>query len=190
MGLNLILSQGGLLIYGSQQRGLPQIFPGSLHFLGVDLTVAKLVLIVSSVVVTVALFTVYEKTRVGRAMRAVAFNPQAAGLQGVSVRRVYLITFGVATGLAGVAGAILAPSYGMNPSMGFNVLWTVFLMTMLGGADSLLGALAGGLVIGQILSFGQYYVGGIVQVILFVLIGFVLYIRPQGLLGRGVDIGM
>jgi branched-chain amino acid transport system permease protein len=61
---------------------------------------------------------------------------------------------------------------------------------MLGGMDSLLGAVAGGVVIGQLLSFGQFYIGSQIQIIIFIIIGAVLYFKPNGLLGRGIDIGI
>ncbi len=74
--------------------------------------------------------------------------------------------------------------------MGGTVIASVLLMTMLGGMDSLLGALVGGLIVGQILSFGQYYAGQMSVVYLFLFIGLVIYFRPNGLLGRRTDLGV
>ena len=102
----------------------------------------------------------------------------------------YKLTLGIGTALAGFAGGILAPSYGINPAMGNNILWSVMLMTMLGGMDSLLGAALGGVIIGQMLSFGQYFIGSTVQIIIFLIIGVILYFKPTGLLGRGIDVEM
>jgi branched-chain amino acid transport system permease protein len=190
MGLMMILSQGNLLIFGTQPRSIPSVFTGNLEFIGINITISKLALIIIGIVVTLVLFFIYEKTPIGRSMRAVSYIPEAAALQGVNSNRVYLVTLGLGTALAGIAGAIIAPTYGINPQMGNNVIWTVMLMTMLGGMDSLLGAVVGGVVIGQILSFGQFYIGGTVQIILFIFIGVVLYFRPNGLMGRGIDIGI
>jgi branched-chain amino acid transport system permease protein len=116
--------------------------------------------------------------------------PEIASLHGINSNRVYLVTLALATGVAGLAGALLAPVYGIQADMGNNVIWTVLLMMMVGGMDSLFGAVVGGLVIGEMLSFGLYYLGGITQVILFVFIGIILYLKPAGLLGKGVDIGI
>jgi branched-chain amino acid transport system permease protein len=190
MGLLMILGQGGLLVFGTVPRSIPAVFPGTLHWFGINITIAKLALIVIGIAVTLFLFWVYEKTAIGRSMRAVAFLPEAAALQGINNNRIYLVTLGMGTALAGIAGGLLAPSYGINPQMGNNVLWTVMLLAMLGGIDSLLGAVAGGLVIGQVLSFGQFYIGGTIQIVVFVFIGTVLYFKPAGLLGRGIDIGI
>jgi branched-chain amino acid transport system permease protein len=190
LGLQMVLSQGGLLLFGTLPRSIPTVFKGTYTPLGMTITLDKLVLIAVGVVVCIGLFLMYVKTRLGRSMRAVAFVPEAAALQGMNATRICMITMGVATAIAGIAGGILAPTYGINAQMGNNIIWSVMLMTMLGGMDSLLGALAGGLVIGQILSFGQFYLGGIVQVVVFVIIGVVLKYKPNGLLGRGVDIGV
>ena len=190
MGLMMVLSQGDLLTFGTEARNIPTVFPGTLTILGVKMATAKIALILIGICVTVVLFLIYEKTQIGRAMRTVSYLPEVASLQGINTNRIYMVTMGVGTALAGIAGGILAPTYGMSPSMGNNVLWSVMLMTMLGGMDSLLGAVAGGVVIGQLLSFGQFYIGSAIQIIIFVLIGVVLFYRPNGLLGRGINIGM
>jgi branched-chain amino acid transport system permease protein len=190
MGLLMVLSQGGILIFGTQPRSIPAVFPGMLHWFGINIPVAKLVLIGLGIAATLLLFLVYEKTALGRSMRAVSFQPEAAALQGIHTDRIYMMSIGIGTALAGIAGGILAPVYGITPQMGNDVVWTVMLMTMLGGMDSLLGAVAGGVVIGQLLSFGQFYIGSNIMIILFIFIGVVLYFKPNGLLGRGMDIGI
>lgn len=190
MGLSLVLGQGGLFVYGTAPRNIPQVFHGKAVFLGISIGYDKLALIALGLIATFLLFWVYEKTNIGRAMRAIAFKPEVASLHGINASRLYMVALGIGTGLAGFAGGIIGPVYGMSLSMGQNVLWTVMLMGMLGGMDSLFGAVVGGIVIGQLLSFGQFYLGGIIQVIIFIIIGIVLYFRPQGLLGRGIDIGM
>jgi branched-subunit amino acid ABC-type transport system permease component len=142
------------------------------------------------IAITALMFWLYEKTKIGRAMRAVSYQPEVASLQGINTYRIYLVAMGLGTALAGFAGGIIAPSYGINPEMGNNILLTVLLMTMLGGMDSLLGAVVGGVVVGMVLSFGQYYIGGLVQIILFLVIGVIIYFKPAGLLGKRTDIGV
>ncbi len=190
MGLSMVLNQGGLLIYGTTPRSIPMVFSGSVHPFGLNFTIDKLVLIALGIGTTLFLFWVREKTNFGRSMRAVAFHDEASSLQGINVNTIYILTIGLGCAMAGFAGGILAPSYGMFPNMGNNVLWTVMLITMLGGMDSLPGAVLGGLVLGQILCFGQYYFGSTCQIIAFLVIGVILFFRPQGLLGRGMDLGV
>jgi len=190
LGLSLILGQVALLLFGTQPKSIPSVFKGEVVLGGVTMGVDKLVLIVSGIVVTLVLFGIYEKTKIGRAMRAVALNSDVAALHGINPMKIYLLTMGIGCALSGLAGGLLAPAYNVQPSMGNNVIASILLMTMLGGIDSLLGAVVGGLIVGQILSFGQYYFHEMSIVYLFLLIGFVVYFRPNGLLGRRTDLGV
>jgi branched-chain amino acid transport system permease protein len=190
LGLMLIMNQGVLIIWGTKERSVPQLFHGSLKLGGVNMTAEKLIMIGIGILLTVGMFVLVMKTKFGRSMRAASFKPEIALLHGISARFVSLITLGLATGIAGLSGALLAPAYGMSGQMGNNVVWTILLMMMVGGMDSLFGAVIGGVVIGQILSFGLYFIGQVTQIILFVVIGIVLYLKPNGLLGRGVDVGI
>jgi branched-chain amino acid transport system permease protein len=190
MGLMMILSQGGVLVFGTQTKSIPSVFVGLLHLGGVTISKAKFALILMGVAITVLLFIIYEKTSFGRSMRAVAFHREAAAMQGINSDRVFLLVLGLGTAIAGFGGGAIAPVYGINPQMGNTVVWTVMLMLMLGGMDSLLGAVAGGFVIGQLLSFGQFYIGSAIQLVIFAAIGIVLRFKPMGLLGSGIDIGV
>lgn len=184
LGLAMFLSQGALLILGSLSRGVASVFPAKLDFYGIRISMDKMVLILSSVAVTLLLFWIYEKTRIGRAIRAVTFNTETATLQGINPTFIFMLVFGISTALAGFTGGILAPSFGISPEMGNNILWSIFLMMMLGGMDSLLGAVVAGVIIGQMLSFGQYFIGATVQIFIFLVIGIIIYFRPTGLLGK------
>ena len=190
LGLSLMLSQGGLLAFGTYPRSIPRVFMGGFTRAGITFSNDKLVLIAMGVAIAIFMFLLYEKTKIGRAMRAVSYHPEIASLHGISTYRIYLIAMGLGTGLAGFAGGIIAPSYGINPEMGNNILLTVLLMTMLGGMDSLMGAVVGGIVVGQVLSFGQYFIGRLSQVVLFFVIGIIIYFKPAGLLGKRADIGL
>ncbi len=189
LGVSIIMSQAGLLVFGTVPRSIPAILPGTFAALGANVSADKLALIGLGIAVTLCLFVVYEKTPVGRAMRAVSYLPETASLQGVNTSWVYVVTMGISCAVAGFAGGIIAPSYGLLPEMGQNVLLPVLLMCMLGGMDSLFGAVIGGLVVGQVLSFGQFLIGGLCQIALFFVIGVVIFFRPNGLLGRKGDFG-
>ena len=190
IGLMMLLQQAGLLIFGTIPRGVPPVFRGIINVAGVSIPIDKLVLIALALAVTLALFWVYERTNIGRAVRAVAFLPDAASLQGIDPQKVYLAIMGIGSALAGFAGGIMAPSYSVNPTMGTSIFLSVMLIMMLGGMDSLLGTIPSGLVFGMTLSFGLYFVGGTAQIILFVVIGIIIFFRPGGLLGRGMKLGI
>lgn len=190
MGLQKVLSQSAMLVFGTYPRAIPEVFHYTFVVAGININADKLMLIGISILVCLTLFYIHEKTRFGRAMRAVAYIPEAAALMGINSKVICLMSMSFACMIAGLAGGLLAPTYGLSPEMGTNVIWTVMLMAILGGLDSLIGAVFAGLLIGQILSFGQFYIGGTIQIILFVIIGIILYFRPNGLMGRGIDIGI
>lgn len=189
LGLSLIMGRAGLIIFGTSVRSIPKLFHGMLNIGGVTVTNDKLVLIAITIIVTLALFLFYSKTRTGRAMRAVSFLPEVALLQGINAKQICLISVGIGTALAGFAGGIIAPSYGITPQMGDLVILSVILIAMLGGIDSLLGSVIAGLVIGLTLSYGQYFVGSWVQTLVFSVVGIIILFRPGGLLGkRSLDV--
>jgi branched-chain amino acid transport system permease protein len=190
IALQMLLSQTGVLVYGNNSRSIPNIFPGVLHPFGLNITFSRVVLIGISITVALALFYVYQRTAVGRSMRAVALRPDLAAVLGIKVNRIYMIAVGLGCALAAVGGGMLAPIYGMDPLMGANVVWVVMLGTMLGGMSSLPGAVLGGLIIGEVLSFGLFFMGSMIQIVVYVGIMILMYFKPGGLLGRELDLGI
>jgi len=85
---------------------------------------------------------------------------------------------------------MLAPIYGMDPAMGGNIVWVVMLGTMLGGMSNLMGAVIGAIIIGQVLSFGLFFMGSLIQLVVYVGIMILMYFRPGGILGRELDLGI
>lgn len=188
IGLMMVLGQTGLVLFGTSPRGVGTIFPGLVHFIGINVSVEKLVLMVLAIAITFILFFVYEKTKIGRAMQAVSFNPEAASLMGVDTDRIFLVTIAIGGALAGFAGGIMTPVYGAYPEMGQEIILSVIIVVMLGGMDSLFGAVLGGLIMGLTMSFGQYFTAGLGHILLFFLVGILLLFRPAGLLGSGTTI--
>ena len=183
IGLMLIFSQAGFIALGSSARSIPVLFPGQIIIGGINITMDKVALMVISVVVVVLLFLFYERTKVGRAMRAVSFLSEAASLMGINTKVICMASVGIGTAIAGFAGGLIAPSYGIVPEMGNSVVAIVFLIAMFGGIDSLLGSVVAGIIVGMILSYGQYYLGSYSQILVFVIVGIIIVFRPGGLLG-------
>ena len=188
VGLMLILGQAILLIFGTVPQKVPSVFTGMVKKFGITISVEKLFVMALALVVTVALFLMYEKTRLGRAMRAVAFNADVAALQGVNTNAIYMATMGISGVLAGFAGGIMSGVYEIYPEMGHNIFFSILLVVMLGGMGSIAGAVVGGLILGITLSFGLYFTGGMAQIILFLIIGVILFFRPGGLLGSRIQL--
>lgn len=184
IALMMIMGQAGLLVFGTISRSVPPVFPGILSVGDISIPVEKLALVVLTLIIAIAAFIVYEKTKIGRAMRAVALNPEAATLQGVKTKGVCLATMAFGCALAGFGGAAMAPVYVIHPGMGSDIILSVLLVIMLGGMGSMVGAVLGGLVLGVTLVFGQYFLGNVAQIFLFVVIGIIIFFRPGGLLGN------
>ncbi len=187
-GLMLAPGQAGLLDFGTTTRSIPSVFRGDLSAFGMNITADKVVLITVGVAVTVLLFLFYERTKVGRSMRAVSFEPEAASLQGINTKMICLASVAIGTGLAGFAGGIIAPSYGIYPTMGSTAIMPIILIAMLGGIDSLLGSVLAGLVVGMGLSYGQYFMGSNAHILVYCIVGIIVFLRPGGILGSGREL--
>ena len=147
-------------------------------------------LIVFSLIVAVAIYVILQKTNIGRAMRAVAFRADVALLQGVNANRTYLTTVVLACAISGFAGGIMAPVFAISPAMGTIILPVMFVI-VLGGIGSMTGSVIGGLILGMTSAFGQYYIGsGVQQILLYAVIGVVIFFRPGGLFGNAEEMGL
>jgi branched-chain amino acid transport system permease protein len=139
-----------------------------------------------ALVITGALYAFLGRTDLGRAVRATSQNAEAAILMGIDVERIAMLTFGLGTALAGVAGALLAPSLYLYPTVGEILIVKCFVIVVLGGLGSVSGAIAGGLLLGVVESFGAVYVSmALKDAIGFVIFLLVLLYRPSGIFGVG-----
>ncbi len=184
LGLTLALPALALIIFGERERSVPTVFPGTVNLLGAMVSWERIVVIITCTVLIIALFLFVNRTRTGKAMRAVAYNPDVAALQGIDVERICLIAFVVASVLAGVAGGVVAPLYLIRPVMGSTAIFRAMVVVILGGLGSVPGALVGGLVLGFIESFGLTLIGYEAVMISWIIVIILLIFRPWGLLGR------
>ena len=132
----------------------------------------------------IGLYILLMKTRVGKAMRAVKLDNEVASLQGINTNRMYLVVFATASALAAMAGGIIAPVFSIKPAMGHDVFLKCLLVLSVGGMESMLGGVIGGVVVGLITSFGMFYMGGLSEILLYGVIGLILVFKPYGLFGE------
>ena len=184
LGISMGLGGAALIIFGEKERGMRHVFHGVLHVFNVAISMERLAVIIISALLLIGLYLFIGRTKLGFSMRAVAQDSQAARLQGISISRTSMACFGLSCALAGIAGAILAPLFFIDPFMGGDIFLTSVIVILLGGLGSIPGAAAGGLVLGFVDSFGHTYIGTAAELIGFVLIYFILLFRPQGLLGH------
>jgi branched-chain amino acid transport system permease protein len=144
----------------------------------------RLFVIAVTALVLVGLWLFLERTSFGLIIRAGARDPQIVRILGVDVARVWLIVFGLGTALAGLAGLLAAPLQGVIPEMGGPILAEAFVVTVVGGMGSLLGAVVAGLLVGVVVSMTALFAPEMSRVAIFALMAIVLLIRPQGFFGR------
>jgi branched-chain amino acid transport system permease protein len=174
-------------IWGKQALAVPPFSPETpLRLLGATFTPQNLWVLGVTLMAIAALAWLFNRTLTGKAMRAVALNPRAAALMGIDVNRMVMLSFALAGGLGAVAGMLITPITTVSYQVGVLIGLKGFAAAVLGGYGSFAGAIAGGLLLGLLESLGAGVVSSAFKdVIAFVVLILVLFIRPQGLLGRG-----
>jgi branched-chain amino acid transport system permease protein len=127
---------------------------------------------------------VIEKTRFGLIIRAGSRDPEIVRVLGIDVAKVWLLVFGLGTAIAGLSGVLAAPTRAVNPEMGITVLAESFVVTVVGGMGSLMGAVVAGLLVGVVFSLTSLLAPEFAELSIFVLMALVLLVRPQGLFGK------
>lgn len=185
-GLDLMLANAMLLAFTADFRKLILQPPLGLLSIGsVVIPVDRLLAMLLALAMTGLLYLMLSRSRIGRAIVAVRMDREAAALMGVSVKRIYAITFGLGAMMAGACGPLLAMIYPISPLTGSVYLGKAFVICVLGGLGSVPGAMVGGLALGLVESFGALWFGPEHAVTLsFVLLIAVLLVRPAGLLGK------
>jgi len=190
IGVSLFLENAGIRLFGADPKFFPQVIaPRTITLAGgVMVTNHQIMVVLVSVLLMVALTLFIQRTRTGKAMRAVAFNRDAASLMGIPVDRIITITFAIGSALAAAAGFLVGlTNPKIEPLMGIMPGVKAFVAAVLGGIGSIPGAMIGGLVMG----ISEYLVVGYISstyrdAIAFVILIIVLLIKPTGLLGRNV----
>jgi branched-chain amino acid transport system permease protein len=151
---------------------------------GVLINHARLFAFVVALVMMFSLYLFLTRTWMGRAMRATADDPTAAGGVGINVAKIHMMAFIIGTGLDGCAGSVMVTFLSVNPVIGSDFIMIMFLAVVMGGLGSVPGAALGGLIVGMIQSFGgQLLTLQLQNVTLFVMFVVLLVARPQGIFG-------
>src|SRR6056297_2844474 len=160
LGLALLLTNGGELVFGADPKYISSPFADSIVAMGPMILTQQRILIFAVGAVTLLLLYLFIKnTTMGKMMRATAQNPEGAALTGVDIRRVYTVTFVLACGLAALAGALVGPTAMIYPTVGSWAVLKGFIVVVLGGLGSIVGALIGGLTLGVV----EALVGGYIS---------------------------
>jgi len=188
LSIGLVLLLDGILLktFGGAVRSVPEILPGNVSILGGTVTVQRLALCIAAIVITFVLYLTLTRTKLGKALRAVSIDHEAAMLQGIPYNRMALAGFMIAAALAALAGALIAPVTIVSPMIGADYIIKGFIAVIIGGLGSVTGAILGGLFVAIIETLGGFYLDPTwATIAIFVLVIIVLLVRPKGLFGHG-----
>ena len=188
IGVSLLLENAGQLVFGADPKLFPELFTTRIFVSAAGLRVSsnQLLVFVVTAVLMVALQWIVLRTRIGTAMRAVSFNPQAASLVGINIDRVISFTFGLGSALAAAGGILYSLNYpSIDAYMGILPGLKAFVAAVLGGIGNIPGAALGGVLLGLIETFvkGTRF-STYTDAIAFGLLIVILLFRPAGLLGK------
>ncbi len=189
IGMGLVMSNSVMLAFTSDYKILTTSYSsGSVSVMGISISEPLVYSFIVTIAITAVLYWYLYRTDQGQAIRATAQDREAAQLMGINVKRMSIIAFGLGTALAATAGALIAPTYYIFPQVGSVFTLKAFVITVLGGMGSIVGATLGGVLIGVAESIGGVYLGsGWKDVIVFILFLLVLLFKPSGLLGTSKD---
>ncbi|MEO5325978.1 branched-chain amino acid ABC transporter permease [Mesorhizobium sp. CC13] len=185
MGTAVFLESLALIVFGEKQRGVPPIATGIVELFGARLPTGRIVVIIVAALLIAALMAFIGYTKTGRALRAMAQDREATALQGVNLKWLSAMGFGLGTGLAGLSGGLLVAIFAVHTGAGTAVSIKAFLMIMIGGAGVLSGAILGGFVLGFLESVGYALLpGSLTFLIIFLIVICFLIVRPNGIMGK------
>jgi urea transport system permease protein len=182
-GVSLVLMQGVRLIFGSDPKYLavPKIFQSNMQLGFLSISVFRVVVLAVTIGAVVALWALFYRTRFGVQVRAVMQNKDMAASFGINADRIYMLTFALGAGLAGLAGSLFGVLNIVLPTMGATYVVQAFLVVVVGGG-TLAGSIVAGGATGELQSIFAYFTNDtFARFVLFVLIVVFLRIRPQGL---------
>jgi branched-chain amino acid transport system permease protein len=190
LGASIFFSNTLMLIYGARFQVYPQnILPKTaIDLFGLYIPLVRVLILGTSVVMMVGLYTFIQRTKIGTAIRAAAIDQDAARLMGIDVNRVILMVFLIGPALGGAAGLMVGLHYGqINFTMGWVYGLKAFTAAILGGIGNIPGAMVGGILLGVIEALGAAYLSiAWKDAIAFGVLIFILIVRPTGLLGERV----
>jgi branched-chain amino acid transport system permease protein len=184
VGLILIMENGALVLWGADFRRIPPPKGGILNVFGITVTYQRLMVIFLAALLIFAIHLFIKKTRMGAAIEATSQNREGAQLMGINTSFVGQVAFGLGTALAAVAAVLVAPILLISATMGESVIAMAFVIIILGGMGSFIGAVVGGYIIGLLETLVCTYVTSCyVEALIFGVLVLVLAVKPTGLFG-------
>jgi len=187
-GVSVVIVNGDRLVIGNDFRGITRYWDVSpIQVLGVSISVDRAMVLVIALA-TIALFALFlQRTRTGRAIRAVSQDETGAQMAGIDLNRVYTLTMGLSSALAALAGASLLFMFPSYPDVGVQPLYLAWYVVILAGLGNVQGAIAGAFIVALLQTLTVFYIGvGWVDVVPTAFIILILLFKPSGLFGSAV----
>lgn len=187
-GVFFVIGEVVKWVWGNYPRPMdvPAFLAGSAHFMGMTYPVYRFFILIISGLVLLCLGYVFMRTRLGIAIRAAVSDAQMVNALGINVPRLFLGVFSGGSALAGLAGVVAGPFLSTYPGMGLDMMVDTFVVVVIGGFGSVLGAFVASLMIGELQSYGVLFIPRLALVFQFLLMAIVLIARPTGLFGEKV----
>lgn len=186
IGMLLFLESFAQFVWGADYQTMPTPYDTVVKIMGLTLTMQRLLIVLSAIVVMIALYLFLKKTFTGATIIAMSQNREGANLVGINTDKVAMLTFMISGGLAAIASSLAAPINLVFPGMGQLVILKAFVIIILGGMGSIPGAILGGYILGFSESLGATYISNDYKdIIAFVLLVIILSVKPTGLFSKG-----
>ena len=185
-GLSLIIVEAVRIIWGKIGLTIdpPKALGTAVNLGFMNFPAYRLFVIAVTVAVLVAIWLFLERTNVGLIIRAGSRDPLMVRALGIDLSRIWLLVFGIGTGLAGLAGILAGPMRGVYAEMGVTMVIESFVVIVVGGMGSLVGAVVAGLLMGQVVGLTTYFAPALAEIMVFIAMAVVLLVRPSGLFGE------
>jgi branched-chain amino acid transport system permease protein len=186
IGVSVMMENGMLAWFGPIPYAFDSPYSNSvIRFAGVFITQQNVLIIAVSIATIGLLYGFMKFTFLGKALRAVSQDRETAGLMGINPDHLVMLTFVIASALAGMAGAMLGPVLVLTPFAGTSVIIKAFAIVIIGGFGNVEGTILAGLVVGLIESYTTQYLGpGMIDIVVFALLLLMLAVRPTGLIAE------
>ena len=182
-GLLFIIQNVAILVWGADIKGYSYLAYG-VNLWGAVFAANRLLTLFFAIVIGTVFYLFLTRTRMGKAIRAAAQDPAAAGLMGVNINQVLALCFGLGAVMAGFAGALLSMCYPIKATMGLEYTVIAIIVVVLGGLGSIVGSFIGGFILGLIGSIVTYIEPSLALVAYYVIFTMLLLVKPTGILGK------
>ena len=190
LGISIIMQNGAIILWSANPRTIIiELANKNIHIFGVVIVFQKLIIVVFSIAIFIALHYFVKKSKTGKAMRAVSQNKDACRVVGIDVGRISTISFALGAGLSGFGGALVAPAMAIHPVMGILLVLKCFAAVIMGGFGNIKGTIYSAFILAIVESFAVAYLSlQYKDVFAFVVMIIILLFKPHGMFGKKVGI--